>query len=168
MKRIFILLALFAVAWGDAHAAPAPTNSDAAGRVLMIDSSSMPVGAGNATLIIGPLQRTNGIYTGDYKLKVFPWFLKNEKGRLAIVVSDELLAEAGQGKVVTITGTATTSGKNGRTRHVEVTATPEDVNHGTLKVLFLAGSRKMTFEPAYHFAANEKSPVLARAAEIKF
>jgi len=167
MKRIFILLALFAVAWGDAHAAPAPTNSDAAGRVLMIDSSSMPVGAGNATLIIGPLQRTNGIYTGDYKLKVFPWFLKNEKGRLAIVVSDESLAEAGRGKVVTIAGTATTSGKSGRTRAVAAIATPVNGDHGTLKLWFTAGTREMTFEPAYHFAGNEKALVLARAAEIK-
>ena len=32
----------------------------------------MPVAAGKATLTIGPLQRTNGVYTGDYKLKVFP------------------------------------------------------------------------------------------------
>jgi hypothetical protein len=166
MKRITFLLVLLAAGWGDTHAAPASTNSVASGRVLMIDSSSMPVGAGKATLMIGPLLRTNGIYSGDYKLKVFPWFLKNEKGRLAIVVSDELLAEAGRGKVVTITGTATTSGKSGRTRHVEVTATPEDVNHGTLKVLFLAGSRKMVFEPAYHFAGNEKTLVLAHAAEI--
>ena len=49
MKRISILLALFAVAWGDAHAAPASTNSAAAGGVLMIDSSSMTVAAGEAT-----------------------------------------------------------------------------------------------------------------------
>ena len=119
MKRISILLALLAAGWCDAHAAPASTNSAAAGRVLMIDSSSMPVAAGSATLIIGPLQRTNGVYSGDYKIKVFPYFLKNEKGRLAIVISDKALAEAGQGKVVTITGTATTSGKNGRTRPID-------------------------------------------------
>jgi hypothetical protein len=168
MKRISILLALLAGTWGGAHAAPALTNSVAAGRVLMIDSSSMPVDAGKATLIIGPLQRTNGVYTGDYKLKVFPWFLKNENGRLAIVVSDESLAEAGQGKVVTIAGTATTSGKSGRTRPVAAIATPVNGDHGTLKLSFMAGTRKMNFEPAYHFAGNEKAPVLAQAAGIKF
>ena len=64
----------------------------------MIDSSSMPVDAGKATLTIGALQRADGVYSGDYKLKVFPWFLNNEKGGLAIVVSDESLAEASQGK----------------------------------------------------------------------
>ena len=167
MKLISILLALFAVAWGDAHAAPASTNSAAAGGVLMIDSSSMTVDAGKATLVIGPLQRTNGVFSGDYKIKVFPYFLKNEKGRLAIVISDESLAEAGQGKVVTITGSATTSGKGGRTRPVDAIATPVSGDHGTLKLWFMAGTRKMTFEPAYHFAGKEKALVLAHAAENK-
>jgi len=167
MKRLTVLLALLAAGWSAALAAPGSTNPDMGNRILMIDSSSMPVGAGNATLIIGPLQRTNGIYTGDYKLKVFPWFLKNEKGRLAIVVSDESLAEAGRGKVVTIAGTATTSGKSGRTRAVAAIATPVNGDHGTLKLWFTAGTREMTFEPAYHFAGNEKAPVLSLAAVIK-
>ena len=169
MKRITVLLALLAVGWGGAHAAPALTNSAAANRVLMIDPSSMPVAAGKATLIIGALQRTDGIYSGDYKIKVFPYFLKSEKGRLAIVVSDESLAGLNLGKVAAITGTATTSGKGGRTRHIEATATPADINHGTLKLWFTTvTNRKMIFEPAYHFAGNGAALVLAQAAEIKF
>ena len=112
----------------------------------------MPVAAGRATLIIGALQRADGIYSGDYKIRVFPYFLKNEKGRLAIVVSDESLAEINQGKVEAIIGTATTSGKGGRSRHIDATATPADINHGTLKLWFTtAGNRKMIFTPAYHF-----------------
>ena len=91
MKRIIVPLVLLATGWSAAHAAELSTNSAPANRILMIDSSSMPVAAGRATLIIGALQRTNGVYAGDYKLKVFPYFLKNEKGRLAIVVSDKSL-----------------------------------------------------------------------------
>ena len=166
MKRISILLALFAATLGEARAGPASTNAAAAGGVLMIDSSSMPVDAGTATLTIGALQRTNGVYAGDYKLKVFPWFLKNEKGRLSVIVSDESLAEAGQGKVVTITGTATTSGNSGRTRPVAAIATPVNGDHGTLKLWFTAGSRKMIFTPAYHFAGSGTALVVAQAAEI--
>ena len=154
MKRITYLLALLAAGWGAAHAAPVSTNSAAANRILMIDSSSMPVAAGKATLTIGALQRTNGVYSGDYKLKVFPYFLKNEKGRLAIVVSDESLAEASQGKAVAITGTATTSGKSGKSRPIAAIATPVNIDHGTLKLWFTAGDRKMIFEPAYHFAGK--------------
>ena len=167
MKRIPILLALLAVGWSVAHAAPASDNSATASRILMIDSSSMTVAAGKATLIIGALLRTNGVYAGDYRIKVFPYFLKNEKGRLAIAVSDASLAEASQGKVVAITGTATTSGPGGRTRHIDATATPADINHGTLKLWFTAGSRKMIFEPAYHFAVNGAALVVAKITEIK-
>jgi hypothetical protein len=133
----------------------------------MIDSSSMPVAAGRATLTIGALQRTNGVYSGDYRVKVFPYFLNNEKGRLAIVVSDESLAEANQGKVVAIIGTATASGKSGKCRPIAAIATPVNMDHGTLKLWFTAGSRKMIFEPAYHFAGNGTAMVLARTTEIK-
>ena len=167
MKGLTVLLALLAAGWSTAHAAPAATNSAPASRILMIDSSSMPVAAGKATLIIGALQRTNGIYSGDYRIKVFPYFLKNEKGRLAIVVSDESLAEASQGKVVTIAGTATTSGKGGKSRAIAATATPADNHHGTLKLWFTAGSRKMIFTPAYHFAGNDTALLLSKTTKTK-
>src|SRR5271170_7935774 len=119
IRLIFFLLALLAAGWSDALAAPFSTNSAAADRLLVIDSSSMPVAAGIATLIIGPLRRVDGVYTGDYKLKVFPYFYKNEKGLLAIVVSDASLTQVNQGKVAAIVGIATTSGKNGGSRHVD-------------------------------------------------
>ena len=59
-------------------------NSVSTERVLIIDSSSMPVAAGKATLTIGPLKRVNGVYTGNYAVKLFPYFFKNEKGTLAM------------------------------------------------------------------------------------
>ena len=142
------------------HAAPALTNSVPGNRILVIDPSSMPVGAGKATLTISALQRTDGVYSGDYKVKVFPYFFKNETGRLAISVSDDSLAGINKGKVVTIIGTATTNGKGGKCRHIDATATPANTNGGTLKLWFMAGKTKMTFEPAYHFAGGV---VLAQA-----
>jgi hypothetical protein len=168
MKRITVLLVLLVAGWGAIQAAPVSTNSAPGERILMIDPSSMPVAAGRATLTIGALQRTNGVYSGDYKIRVFPYFLKNEKGRLAIVVSDKSLAGINQGKVEAISGTATTSGKGGRSRHIDATATPADINRGTLKLWFTtAGNRKMVFAPAYHFAGNGTVAVLAQATEIK-
>lgn len=112
----------------------------------------MSVAAGKATLTVGPLKRKNGIYTGDYKFTVFPWIQSNEKGRLAISVSDESLAEAGRGRVVTNSGTATSSGNNAVCRAIVAIATPIDKDHGTLKLTFMAGRWKMIFTPAYHFA----------------
>ena len=158
MKRIIFLPPLLGAILGVVWSAPASTPFVPANRILMIEPSSMPVAGGKATLIIGALQRTNGVYAGDYKLKVFPWFSKSEKGRLAIIVSDESLAEAGQGKVVTIIGTATTSGKDGKSRHIDATVMPTDSNDGRLKLWFIADDRKMTFEPAYHLVWNEIKP----------
>src|ERR1035438_707306 len=159
MKRIIFLLALLAAGWSPAHAASPSTNSASSNRILMIDASSMPVAEGKATLTIGALKRADGIYTGDYRIKVFPYFLKNEKGRLAIVVSDKSLAEIYQGKVAAIIGTATTSGKGGKARHIEATATPINRDHGTLKLWFTAGDRKMIFTPTYHFAGTATAAV---------
>ena len=161
MKPIILLLALI---WASTNAARPATNTVATNRVLIIEPSSMPIAAGKATLTIGALQRTNGIYTGDYKVSVTPYFFKNEKGRLAIAVSDESLAKASQGKVVTIIGTATTSGQDGLTRHIDATATPASTDHGKLKLWFMSGDRKMIFEPAYHFAGPGTTVVLATAA----
>jgi len=164
MKRIILLLTLFAAVGGNGQAAPGSPDAAKENRLLLIDPSSVPVAAGKATLTIGALQRTNGVYTGDYKLKVFPYFVKNDKGRLTITVSDAALAKVSEGKVAAVTGTAT-SGKSGRSRHIEATATPADGNHGTLKLSFIAGNRKMIFEPAYHFAETATAAVWTPAAE---
>ncbi len=109
----------------------------------------------------------DGVYSGDYKIKVFPYFFKKEKGRLAIVVSDESLAMLNQGKVTTIMGTATTSGKGGVSRHIDAIATPADINRGTLKLWFAAGEREMIFEPAYHFAGKGTAALPAQGNETK-
>jgi hypothetical protein len=141
---------------------PASTNSAPASRILLIDPSSMPIGGGKATLLIGALQWVNGVYLGDYAIKVSPYFFKNEKGKLMILVPDESLASINQGKITAIVGTATTSGKKGKCRHIEATATPANINSGMLKLWFMAGNRKMIFAPAYHFAGNGNAAGLAQ------
>jgi len=90
---------------------------------------------------------------------VFPYFLKNDRGRLAILASDDSMAEINVGKITEISATAT-SGKDARSRPIAATVRPADVNHGTLKLCFTVGGRKMIFEPAYHFAENATPVVL--------
>jgi hypothetical protein len=158
-----ILLAVFVAGLGDTDAAPGSTNFGATNRILLIAPSSMPIASGKATLTIGALHRTGEVYSGDYKIKVSPYFFNNETGRLAIVVSDESLAGINEGKVAAIIGTATTSGKNGRSRHIDATAAPVDINHGTLKLWFKAGDRTMIFNPTYHFSES----LIANAAGLK-
>ena len=161
-QRMIVLLALLAPLWASTMAALPSTNSATANRVLIIDPSSMPVAAGKATLTIGTLQRADGIYTGGYRINVSPYFYKNEKGKLNIVVSDESLAKLSRGKAAAITGSATTSGKGGVTRHIDATATPANNDRGTLKLWFMSGERKMIFEPAYHFAEIQTPAMLAQ------
>jgi hypothetical protein len=159
------LLALLVTGLGDAHAATGTTTFSPANRILIIDPSSMPVDGGKATLTIGALHWAGGVYSGGYKIKVSPYFFKSEKGRLAIIVSDESLAEIGQGMATSVVGTATTSGNRGIRRHIDAVVTPDDANHGTLKVWFMAGDRKMIFRPAYHLSEKLTSDVAGSRVE---
>jgi hypothetical protein len=161
------VLALLAVSWGDSQAAPGRADGASTNRILIVDPSTMPIALGKATLTIGALKRVDGVYLGEYKIRLSPYFFKKEKGRLAIVVSDGTLARLNLGKVTAITGTATTSGKGGASRHIDVMATPADVNRGRLKLWFAAGERKMVFEPAYHFAEKGTAALPAQGNETK-
>ena len=121
--------------------------------VLILENSTMPLPTAKATLIIGPLTRTNGVYTGDFKVKVFPYFFKSDQGRLAINIPDEALAAVNQEQTVSFSGTSTST-KNGIVRRIEITATPMDQDHGTVTLWFMAGNQKMIFTPAYHFGSE--------------
>ena len=159
IKRMLILLALLAAGWGQAQSGTLSTSSAAADRMLMVDSSSMLLTLGRATLTIGPMRLTNGVYTGNYKVKVFPYFLKNDRGSLAIIASDVSITQINVGKITESIATATSS-KDARSRPITATVTPADINHGTLKVCFTVSDRKMIFEPTYHFVGNATPAVL--------
>ena len=158
MAKTILCLLLLASSWGAAQAALTASNS--VSRVLILENSTMPLPTARATLIISPLTRTNGIYAGDFKVKVFPYFFKSDWGRLAIKVPDKALAEMNQGKVVAVTGTSTST-KNGTVRHIEITATPKDRDHGTVSLWFMVGNQKMIFSPAYQFTNNVVTTALA-------
>jgi len=166
-NRVLSLL-LLASGWCAAQSVPTATRS--ASRVLILENSTMPLATARATLIIGPLTRTNDIYAGDFKVKVFPYFFKSDRGRLAINIPDEALAAADQGKTVSFSGTSTST-KNGIVRRIEITATPMDREHGTVTLWFMAGDQKMIFTPAYHFGgdavATAKALTPAFAASLR-
>lgn len=154
VTRISALLALLAPLGAEVTAAPPSHGRGVTNRTLIIDRSMTAVSGGKATLIIGPLERTEAIYAGDYQMKVSPYFFKGEKGRLAIVVSGESLARIANGMPAEVTGTATTSGRAGKARRIDATATPADNDHGALTLWFIAGDRKMVFNTAYHFVGE--------------
>jgi hypothetical protein len=153
LNRTVLLLALLLPFWAPGRAAPVSND-----HLLVIDRSSTPVAGGKATLSIGPLRRVADTYTGDYQMKVSPYFFKSEKGKLAINVPSQALASVTTGIATEITGTATSNGQEGQARRIDATATPSDHNHGSLKLWFLAGDRKMVFSTSYHFEVAAVNP----------
>jgi hypothetical protein len=159
MPKNILCLLLLTSSWCAAQTALMATNS-AASRVLILENSTMPLPTAKATLIVGPLTRTNGFYVGDFKVKVFPYFFNSDWGRLAIYVPDKALAAVNQGNTVAISGTSTST-KNGVVRHVEITATPKDREHGNVSLWFMVGDQKMIFTPAYQFTNHVLTTALA-------
>lgn len=94
VKTILCLLLLACNLVATLAAEPA-TNT--ASQTLITEASVMPLKAGKATQTFSPLTRTNGVYVGDFKVAVFPYFFKSDHGRLAINVTDESLAAVNQG-----------------------------------------------------------------------
>jgi len=168
-KSVLFLLFL-AASWRAAQGAATATAPVADSRVLLLDNCVMPLPTAKATLIVGPLTRTNGVYVGDFKVKVFPYFFKSDRGSLAINVPDQTLTAIHQGKTVAITGTST-SAKNGKVRHVEIRALPKDNDQGTVCLWFMVGDQKMFFTSTYHFAGNTattaKVPAPALATSLR-
>ena len=160
MKRIFFLWLLAVLISGEASAGASGEN-----QPLLIEPSSAPVPAGKVTLSVGVLGRTNGTYAGDYQVRVFPYFYKNEKGLLAMVVSDLTLAAIRAGKVTAISGTATASGKHGRCRRINALVTPNGRDQGRLKVTFAVGGRTLVFAPAYRIVKAVPGPARKRAVK---
>ena len=160
MHKTILLLLLLGSGWVAAQMVPVAASPVADDRALIIENSTMPLPTARATLIVGKLTRTNDVYTGDFSVKVFPYFFKSDHGRLAINIPDTALEAVNQGKTVTFTGTST-SAKNGIVRHIEITATPKDRDHGSVSLWFMVDDRKMTFAPAYRFTNSIMTTVPA-------
>jgi hypothetical protein len=150
--RIMVFAVVLGAVVAGVLAEDVAARSAPADRVLMIERSFTKVPGGKATLIIGPLRRTNDIFGGQFEMKVVPYFFKNDKGTLSIVITPECFEKASKGLTVDITGTATTAGKNGIVRPINAVATPMDNDHGALKLWFVVDDRKMVFETKYRFA----------------
>ena len=98
------------------------------------------------------MKRIKDIFEGEFDMKVAPYFFKNDKGKLAIAVSDEVIAKVSAGSPVEIIGTATTkAGKSSVVRQINAEATPVDAQHGMLKVWLTVDERELVFQTRYSF-----------------
>jgi hypothetical protein len=119
-------------------------------RKLFIHPTSAEVAGGKASLTISPLSRKAATYTGDYDIKVTPYFFKNETGKLTVFVSDESLLKLIQGMPVEFTGSVTTHGEK-KARPINARAIPSGAAHGSVTFSVTAEERKLVFKSKYHF-----------------
>ena len=116
-----------------------------------VETTSTSIYIGRVTLILGQLTRRDGVYSAEYKAKVFPYFFLNEHGTFRIAISDEALARVAKGETIEFTGEA----ENGSREPRKVTgrATPENDGQGKIKVrIFVTEKIQLVFNTTYKFA----------------
>ena len=117
---------------------------------ITVETSSTSIYIGKVTLLVAPLVRQSGIYTGDYKAKVFPYFFMNEHGSFRLAVSDEDLARVAKGETVEFKGQAENSGHE--ERKITGHATPDEAAHGKIKIrIFVTEKIQLIFNTTYRF-----------------
>jgi hypothetical protein len=144
-----------AIAWGfltaGVVAGDNPLQAGSAHQVLKVDRCFTEVAGGKATLTVSSLRRTNDVFEGEFKMKVTPYFFKNDRGKLVVAVPKGAIANAAPGSKVDFTGMAISGGKKTVMRQIEGVATPVDAEHGALKVWLTVDERKLVFETKYRF-----------------
>lgn len=142
LKRLVLIAGLFTALV--VHAPAAPSDK------VDVETSATSIYIGKVTLILGQLTRRDGVYSADYKAKVFPYFFLSEHGSFRIAISDEMLARVAKGETIEFTGEAENGGRE--PRKVTGRATPEADGHGKIKVrIFVTEKIQLIFNTTYKF-----------------
>jgi len=118
-----------------------------------VDKVKTSIYVGSVTLDMPPFRRAQARYESTYSARVFPYFFYNEKGRIAIELSDEDLRKLAAGERVPFTGNA--ENLDGEPRRVEGHATPDDPLSGTIKVrVWVSPKIELIFNSRYRFTGQ--------------
>ncbi|CAN5556221.1 hypothetical protein BH18VER2_BH18VER2_02800 [soil metagenome] len=128
-------------------AQPGAVADDVSSKLIVAPSSSSLAG-GTAKLVVGVLSREKSAYTGQYRIKVFPYFFKNESGKLLIKVSETSLRRMIEGDATNFAGRAITDG-TGETRRVTARVLPEASDHGVLTFTVATENGPLVFNTSY-------------------
>ena len=120
---------------------------------VTIEPTKTSIYIGTVAMTMPPFVRKNGTYESTYAAKVFPYFFSNEKGTLAITLSDESLRKLERGEPVEFSGLAVNT--VGEERRITGKATPEEGAHGLrgkIKVrVFVSKHIELIFNTSYRF-----------------
>lgn len=130
----------------------AELRADAIASKLLVAPSSSQLAGGTAKLVVGVLSRDNSSYTGEYRIKVFPYFFKSETGKLLIRVSETSLRKMIEGDATSFAGRAITDG-TGETRPVTAKVLPAAGDHGALTFTVATENGPLVFNTSYRIAS---------------
>ncbi|HWA84818.1 MAG TPA: hypothetical protein VG710_01235 [Opitutus sp.] len=115
-----------------------------------IASTKTSIYLGTVTMTMPPFVRRGGAYESIYTARVFPFFFLNEKGKIAISVSDDALRRLARGEPIDFEGQGTAP--NGDFRRLTGHAIPSDANSGKLTVrVFVSKRIQLIFHTTYRF-----------------
>jgi hypothetical protein len=105
---------------------------------------------GSISMTMPTFVRKDGTYSAAYTAKVFPYFFYNEKGTLAIDLSDEKLRQLERGEPIEFEGRGVST--DGEPRRVAGRAVPTDADSGKIKVrVFVSKKIQLIFNTTYRF-----------------
>ena len=111
---------------------------------------------GTVAMTMPTFVRKHGAYESSYAAKVFPYFFSNEKGTLAITLSDESLRKLERGEPVEFSGRAQNT--DGEERRIEGKAMPDEGAgglRGKIKVrVFVSKRIELIFNTSYRFGES--------------
>jgi hypothetical protein len=148
---VFGLVLLFVSNLANAQVAAFPANKPGPiNPKLFIDPSSATLFLGKASLIVDPLTHKGQFYVGDYQLKVLPYFLKSENGKLELEASDDAVRKLLGGVAVKFIGKAANN-KSGKPKVIIGKATPSSKDRGRVTFSIVTENGTMVFDTSYHF-----------------
>jgi hypothetical protein len=126
-------------------------------NVVDIKPSTVSIYIATVTMTMAPFVRKSVVYSSTYSAKVFPYFLFNEKGRIWIVVPDDLLRRAAKGESVDFAGRALSD--SGDERKVEGHATPTGPWGGKIRVrVFVTRRISLNYDTTYELKGSAGPP----------
>jgi hypothetical protein len=140
--------------------AAAPLRADdsmARFNVVDIKPAVVSIFIATVTMAMPPFVRKGGAYSSTYSAKVFPYFFYNEKGRIWIVVPDDLLRRAAKGQPVDFTGHALSD--SGEERRIQGHAVPTGPMGGRIKVrVYVTRRISLDYETTYVLRGSADPP----------
>jgi hypothetical protein len=135
------------------HARAMPAAPGDHHAVATVDTAKTSIYIGNVTLTMPPFKRTGEVYQSTYQAKVFPYFFYNERGTIAITLSDDELRRLSNGETVYFNGEAEDTA--GDPRRIEGRVVPDDALSGKIKVrVWVSPKIELIFNTTYRFTGG--------------